>query len=229
MGEVVAESANDTTEKLAPQGPVHEIGKVLLRLLQFMAETPADQAIRLSKVDLSDGFWRLIVEPEQKCFCYVMPDEPGARLRIVVPSALQMGWAESPACFCAATETVQDSIDLLLREKVDLPEHRLETFMAPMLNGRVRRHRAKSTRRLEYMLTILCWHWSRVTTAPSSDECPEPPYMPSTRYSRHQRYRDMWEARIQYRERSSKKGMHGSMSRKRFWGPSSTGSTGQSV
>jgi hypothetical protein len=64
-------------------------------------------------------------------FCYVMPDESGARLRIVVPSALQMGWAENPAYFCAATETGRDIIDLLLREKVDLPEHPLEAFMAP--------------------------------------------------------------------------------------------------
>jgi hypothetical protein len=62
--EVVAESVNDTTKQLAPQGPVHEIGKVLPRLFQCMTETPPDQEIRLSKVDLSDGFWRLIIEPE---------------------------------------------------------------------------------------------------------------------------------------------------------------------
>jgi hypothetical protein len=60
-----------------------------------------------------------------------LPDEPGARLRIVVPSALQMGWAESPAYFCVATETGRDIINLLLRGKVNLPEHPLETFMAP--------------------------------------------------------------------------------------------------
>ncbi len=132
MGEVVAQAVNDTTKKLAPQEPVREIGQVLPRIFHFMATTPADQEIRWSKVDLSDGFWRLIVAPEQKWnFCYVMPDPPGARVRIVVPSALQMGWAESPACFCAATETGRDIIDLLLRERVALPEHPLEQFMAP--------------------------------------------------------------------------------------------------
>jgi hypothetical protein len=132
MGEVIQKSVNDTTQKLAPTEPVHEIGKVLPRLFHFMASTPADQEIRLSKVDLSDGFWRLLVEPDQKWnFCYVMPDPPGARVRIVIPSALQMGWAESPAYFCAATETGRDIIDLLLREDIDLPEHPLEEFMAP--------------------------------------------------------------------------------------------------
>jgi hypothetical protein len=98
MGEIVQESINETTRKLAPTQPVNEIGKVLPRLFHFMALSPQDQEIGLSKVDLSDGFWRLLVEPAQKWnFCYVMPDPPGSRVRIVVPSALQMGWAESPA------------------------------------------------------------------------------------------------------------------------------------
>jgi hypothetical protein len=91
MGEVVGPSVNDTTKKLAPQGPVQEIGKVLPRMFHFMVTTPEDQEIRLSKVDLLNGFWRLVVKPEQQWnFCYVMPDPPGSRVRIVVPSVLQM-------------------------------------------------------------------------------------------------------------------------------------------
>ena len=78
MGEVMAESVNDTTKKLAPAGPVHEIGQVLPRLLHFMASTPKDHEIRLRKVDLSDGFWRMLVAPKEKWnFCYVMPDPLG--------------------------------------------------------------------------------------------------------------------------------------------------------
>jgi hypothetical protein len=69
MGGVVAESVNDTTQKLAPAGPVHAIGQ-LPRLFHFMSSTPKDHEIRLSKVNLSDGFWRLIVKPKQKWdFC----------------------------------------------------------------------------------------------------------------------------------------------------------------
>ena len=96
-----------------------------------MASTSEDQEIRLSKVDLSDGFWRLLVEPAQEWnFCYVMSDPPGARTGIVVPSALQIGWAaESPAYFCAATKTGRNLINMLMREDVELPEHPLEQFM----------------------------------------------------------------------------------------------------
>ena len=92
MGEVIQKSVNYTTQRLAPTEPVHEIGKVLARLFHFMALTPEDQEIRLSKVDLSDRFWRLLVDSVQKWnFRYVMPHPPGAQTRIVVPSALQMG------------------------------------------------------------------------------------------------------------------------------------------
>jgi hypothetical protein len=137
MDEVIHESTNDTMSKLAPTEPVHEIGKVLPCLFHFMASTPEDQEIRLSKVDLSDGFWRLLAEPTQKWnFCYVIPDPPGARVRIVAPSALQMGWAESPAYFCAAAKTGRDTIDRLLWEGVDPPEHPLENFMTPTDSAR---------------------------------------------------------------------------------------------
>ena len=64
-------------QKLAPTEPVQEIGKVLPQLFHFVASTPADQEIRLSKVDLSAEFCRLLVEPAQKQnFCCVMPDPP---------------------------------------------------------------------------------------------------------------------------------------------------------
>jgi hypothetical protein len=54
---VVQQSIDETASKLAPTKPVHEIGQVLPRLFHFMASMPEDQEIRLSKVDLSDGFW----------------------------------------------------------------------------------------------------------------------------------------------------------------------------
>lgn len=93
MGEVVQESVNDTTRKLVPTEPPQHIGKVLLRPFPLIASsTPEDQEIWLSKVDLLDGFCRLLVEPAQKWnVCYMMPAPPEARVRIVVPSVLQMG------------------------------------------------------------------------------------------------------------------------------------------
>jgi hypothetical protein len=103
---VLQEAINMTTGQLAPKAAVKEIGKVLQALFEFMARTPTNKAILFSKIDLSDGFWRMIVDRDQRWnFCYVTPDPPGSRVRIVVPSALQMGWKESPWYFCAATET----------------------------------------------------------------------------------------------------------------------------
>jgi hypothetical protein len=132
MGAVMQKSVNDTTAPLAPNIPVKELGRVLPRLFEFMYSTPAEEEIRFSKIDLSDGFWRMIVQDHQKWnFCYVMPDPPGAPIRIVVPSALQMGWCESPAYFCAATETARDIIEWLMTTDIKLPAHPMEKFLTP--------------------------------------------------------------------------------------------------
>ena len=123
-GEVVQDSVNDTTHKHAPTEPIHEIVKVLPHLFHFVTSTPEDQYIRLIKVALLESFSQSVIEPVKKWnFCYVMSDMPGARVRIVVPSAIQMGWAKSPAYLCTAAKTGQDIIDLLLREGPDPSEH----------------------------------------------------------------------------------------------------------
>jgi hypothetical protein len=136
-GAVLQEAVNDTTVPLAPRTPVREIGKVLPRIFEFMAGTPEGQEILLSKVDLSDGFWRIIVQEEARWnFCYVMPDPPGAPIRIVVPSALQMGWMESPQYFCTATETGRDFIQWLIDQKIDCPPHPLKKIHATSRSSR---------------------------------------------------------------------------------------------
>jgi hypothetical protein len=136
MGDVLAESVNDLTTQESPSAPVKEIGRVLRRLFQFIAETPESDEILLAKVDLSDGFWRIIVDPKQRWnFCYIMPDPKGAPIRVVVPSALQMGWQESPGYFCTATETGRDIVEWLVAEKIQLPAHPFEHFMLPLPNA----------------------------------------------------------------------------------------------
>ena len=128
----MAASVNESTHQLSPQVPVKELGAVLPRLFEFMARAPGSEQINFSKVDLSDGFWRLTVDPTERCnFCYVMPRGPGQPVQIVVPSALQMGWTESPAYFCAATETGRDLIQYLADNRVELPQHPLEEFLIP--------------------------------------------------------------------------------------------------
>jgi hypothetical protein len=85
---ITQESVNDTTVLQAPSVPVKEIGRVLPRLLQYMQETPVRLHILFCKLDISDGFWRLTVRPEDSFnFAYVLPQKEGEPVRIVVPSA----------------------------------------------------------------------------------------------------------------------------------------------
>jgi hypothetical protein len=71
-----------------------------------------------------------VVRPEDSFnFAYVLPQHLGQPIRIVVPSALQMGWAESPSYFCEATECAQDLTQHLIDNKTDLPYHPVEELM----------------------------------------------------------------------------------------------------
>jgi hypothetical protein len=129
---ILQPSVNDTTKRLAPEGPVKELGNVLPRILDFMAYVPSEEHIYFTKVDLADGYWRMIVDPEERWnFAYVMPSAPGVPTRLVVPSALQMGWNESPAYFCATTETARDVAQRWIDDSTTLPEHPMEPLTIP--------------------------------------------------------------------------------------------------
>ena len=128
---VTQRSVNDTTLPTAPSIPVKEIGKVLPRLLQYMRDTPPGLHILFSKLDISDGFWRLIVG-EEDCynFAYVLPQAAGEPTRLVVPAAVQMGWVESPSLFCTVTESARDLAQHFVDAKVDLPHDPVEDKMS---------------------------------------------------------------------------------------------------
>jgi hypothetical protein len=130
--DILQASVNDTTVRLAPEAPVKELGNVLPRILDFMATVPAEEHIYFSKMDLADGYWRMIVDPDEVWnFAYVMPTPPGEELQLVIPGALQMGWNESPAYFCATTETARDVAQAWIRSGRKLPEHFMEAFTTP--------------------------------------------------------------------------------------------------
>jgi hypothetical protein len=102
-----------------------------------MAEVPAEETIMFAKIDLSDGFWRMLVaETDKWNFAYVLPDVAGEPTKIVIPHALQMGWTESPGYFCAATETGRDILQALIDGGTALPPHVMEQFMAPEVPAR---------------------------------------------------------------------------------------------
>ena len=133
-------SVNDTTTKLAPLEAMVQLGYCVKRLIATMADNyDKDRPFKFCKLDIKDGFWRLVVhEKDAWNFCYVLPSKDGKLGHIddtllVVPNSLQMGWCESPPFFCAASETARDVIDRLIKENKPLPPHKFETKMMPQV------------------------------------------------------------------------------------------------
>jgi hypothetical protein len=102
-----------------------------------------------------------MVKPEHRHnFCYVMPQEPGEPAIIVVPSALQMGWQESPAFFCTATETGRDVIEWLIKQNIPMPRHPFEGFMLPDHRSKQQDHQLAKPWKIsvyvdDYILAVL--------------------------------------------------------------------------
>jgi hypothetical protein len=67
---------------------------------------------------------------EEWNFAYVLPQEEGKPIILVVPTSLQMGWVESPPYFCAATETSRDiSTEYIETEVNSLHRHKFEHYV----------------------------------------------------------------------------------------------------
>ena len=129
-------SVNEATKLQSPQKAMAELGNVLRRIIHILCENyDVELPFKFAKVDIKDGFWRLAVSEEDAWhFCYQIPpkskDEPLDDRLIVVPTALAMGWAESPPFFCTATETGRDVIERLFNSHLgQLPEHPSEHLM----------------------------------------------------------------------------------------------------
>ena len=90
-------SVNMNMVKTAPRAAINQIGHVLKRLIHVFAEAPENAKIFMAKWDVKDGFMRLNnALGDEYNFAYVLPQEPGATLKLVIPTSLQMGWIESP-------------------------------------------------------------------------------------------------------------------------------------
>jgi hypothetical protein len=102
-----------------------------------MRDVPPEEHVHFAKVDLADGYWRMIVEASSHWnVAYVLPGPPGAPVQLVIPSALQMGWNESPAYFCAATETAHDCAPAWIDQDTTLPPHPIQPDTRPDLPAR---------------------------------------------------------------------------------------------
>jgi hypothetical protein len=123
------QGVTDTTSRLAPDKPVREIGNVFRRVLSLLHDAKADEVVILSKIDLSDGFWN-----SKWNFAYIMPDPPGHPIRIVIPSALQMGWIESILLLCRNRDMSRHNPRTRLQQSPASPTLPL-TIYAPLQIG----------------------------------------------------------------------------------------------
>lgn len=109
-------SVNEASADAEDQSGVAALGDAMHSILRFMFETNCEWEIDWQKIDLSDGFWRMIVESGAEYnFAWQLPKRPeDHETMYVIPSALQMGWKNSPAYFCVATEATRTLIKRIL-------------------------------------------------------------------------------------------------------------------
>ena len=78
----------------------------------------------MSKIDISDGFHRTGLRPEEVAQLGILfatdPREPPL---IGMPLVSPMGWKESPPAFCVATETVADPANQAMNKETLQPPH----------------------------------------------------------------------------------------------------------
>ena len=132
-------SVNNDTTFNAPQKSMAQLGTVIKRIVYSMANN-YDKKVPFvfSKCDIKDGFWRMVVSlMDAWNFAYTLPASTKLKhlddIDIVVPHALQMGWAESPPYFCAATETGRDVIESYYSKNGAIPSHPLEHHLTAKL------------------------------------------------------------------------------------------------
>jgi hypothetical protein len=118
---------NNETLPLVADG-VMQFGQALPRILRhILLADPAHGPVFMLKIDISDGFYRIDVNPEDiPRLGVVFPTQPGQEPLVALPLVLPMGWKNSPPAFCTATETIADLANRSLRMSKGLTAHPLD-------------------------------------------------------------------------------------------------------
>ena len=91
--------------KISPQGSIDQLGHSFMRMIHAFVHADEDINIFIARWEIKDGFWRLnCVLGEELNLKYVLPQEMGEKVRLVVPTSLWMRWIESPSYFFAVSE-----------------------------------------------------------------------------------------------------------------------------
>lgn len=127
LGKIIHLLVNKATNpEVAPaESMTEELGNALPRLIYMVANADDVQGpILFLKLDIKAGSWCMVVpEDNEWNFAYVLPKAS--------PSSLQMGWRDSSAYFCAASETARDVGEKLVTSTLVgfLPPHPLEHWL----------------------------------------------------------------------------------------------------
>ena len=110
-----------------------QFGHALERILRhILIANPAYGPTYLMKVDLSDGFYRVGLAPEDiPKLGVVFPTNPEDDPLVALPLVLPMGWKNSPPIFSTATETIADLANHAIRTQTPiLSMHPLDNLAA---------------------------------------------------------------------------------------------------
>ena len=120
---------NADTLPLAPLEAM-QFGQALRRILQRLVQAnPKFGPVHMIKVDISDGFYRVHLNPSDvPALGVAFPPAPDGTPLVAFPLALPMGWVLSPPFFSAATETIADLANQRLTSHYQPPHHRLESL-----------------------------------------------------------------------------------------------------
>ena len=124
-------SVNQEADKGAPHKAM-QFGRALNRVLHRIATAdPADSLVYLLKLDLSDGFYRVLIHDlDIPMLGVAFPIAPGEPPLVALPLVLPMGGTKSPPYFCSATETIVDLANDLAHSTWSPPPHPLDVIAA---------------------------------------------------------------------------------------------------
>ena len=111
----------ETLPLFAPESM--QFGHALDRLLrEILLANPAHGHVYLAKADMSDGFYRVALNPQDAPkLGLVFPTRPGKEPLVAIPLVAPMGWRNSPPVFSTATETIADLANTRLQDPTYTP------------------------------------------------------------------------------------------------------------
>jgi len=101
---------NQDCHPIAPCASMQFSGALKCLLQRLVYCNPIHGPPLMAKIDLSDGYYRVLLSPEAALhLAVIIPSDISTDTYLIaLPLTLPMGWLHSPPYFCAYTETITD-------------------------------------------------------------------------------------------------------------------------